>query len=60
MLTWHLASRACRSPEKCAGEARFRTLDEYRQQIGIIAQGIVDIMLVNASSNEVLTINGGC
>jgi len=47
-----------RSPESHAGEARFRTLDEYRQQIReIIAQGLVDIMLTSASSNEVLTIN---
>jgi hypothetical protein len=47
-----------RSPESHAGEARFRTLNEYRQQIReIIAQGLVDIMLMSASSNEVLTIN---
>ena len=47
-----------RSPESHAGEARFRTLDEYRQQIReIIAQGLVDIMLTSASSNEVLTIH---
>jgi hypothetical protein len=46
-----------RSPEQHAGEARFRTLDEYRQQIReIIAQGLVDIMLMSASSNELLTI----
>jgi hypothetical protein len=47
-----------RSPESYAGEARFRTLDDYRQQIReIIAQGLVDVMLMSASSNEVLTIN---
>ena len=47
-----------RSPEHHAGEARFRTLDEYRQQIReIVAQGLVDIMLMSASTNEVLTIN---
>ena len=46
-----------RSPEQHAGEARFRTLDEYRQQIReIIAQGLVDIVLTSASSNEILTI----
>ena len=45
------------SPEHHAGEARFRTLDEYRQQMReIVAQGLVDIMLTSASSNEVLTI----
>ncbi|MEN6450527.1 MAG: hypothetical protein ABFC96_08555 [Thermoguttaceae bacterium] len=47
-----------RSPENHSGEARFRTLDEYRQQMrDIVAQGLVDIMLMSASSNEVLTIN---
>jgi len=46
-----------RSPEHHAGEAHFRTLDEYRQQMReIVAQGLVDIMLMSASSNEVLTI----
>ncbi len=46
------------SPEHYAGEARFRTLDDYRQQIReIIAQGLVDIMLMSASSNELLTID---
>ena len=47
-----------RSPEHHAGEARFRTLDEYRQLMReIVAQGLVDIMLMSASSNEVLTIH---
>jgi hypothetical protein len=47
-----------RSPESHAGEAHFRTLDEYRQQIReLVAQGLVDIMLMSASANEVLTIN---
>ena len=46
-----------RSPEHHAREARFRTLDEYRQLIReIVAQGLVDIMLMSASSNEMLTI----
>jgi hypothetical protein len=46
-----------RSPEHHAAEARFRTLDEYRQLMReIVAQGLVDIMLMSASSNEVLTI----
>ena len=48
-----------RSPEHHAAEARFRTLDEYRQLIReIVGQGLVDIMLMSASSNEVLTIQG--
>ena len=47
-----------RSPEHYAGEAHFRTLDEYRQLMReIVAQGLVDIMLMSASSNEVLTID---
>jgi len=46
-----------RSPEHHAVEARFRTLDEYRQIIReIVAQGLVDIMLMSASTNELLTI----
>lgn len=45
------------SPEMHAGEVRFRTLAEYREQIREIArQGIVDIMLMSASTNDVLTI----
>ncbi len=46
-----------RSPEHHASEARFRTLQEYRQLMrGIVEQGLVDIMLMSASSSEVLTI----
>jgi hypothetical protein len=46
-----------RSPEAHSGEARARTLAEYRQQIReIVRQGLVDIMLMSASTNEVLTI----
>jgi hypothetical protein len=46
-----------RSPEYHAGEARFRTLQEYRQLMrDIVRQGLVDIMLMSASSSEVLTI----
>jgi hypothetical protein len=47
-----------RSPEHHSQEGRFRTLDEYRQLMReIVAQGYVDIMLMSASSNEVLTIH---
>ncbi|NLY00833.1 MAG: hypothetical protein GXY83_32485 [Rhodopirellula sp.] len=46
-----------RSPEHYAHEARFRDLSEYRQLMrDIVRQGLVDIMLMSASSNEVLTI----
>ena len=46
-----------KSPEHYADEARFRTLDEYRDLIReIIAQGLVDIMLMSASTSEILTL----
>ena len=44
-----------RSPEMHAGEVRLRTLAEYREQMQqIVRQGLVDIMLMSASSNDVL------
>ena len=47
-----------RSPEHHAGEARFRTIEQYRQLMrDIVAQGLVDIMLMSASSSEVLTLH---
>ena len=46
-----------KSPEHHADEARFRTLDEYRGLIReIVAQGLVDIMLMSASTSEILTL----
>lgn len=46
-----------RSPEMHAGEVRMRTLAEYREQIRqIVRQGLVDIMLMSASTNDVLTV----
>jgi hypothetical protein len=46
-----------RSPEYHASEAHFRTLDEYRQIMReIVAQGLIDILLMSASSNEILTL----
>lgn len=46
-----------RSPEMHAGEVRLRTLAEYREQIRqIVRQGVVDIMLMSASTNQILTI----
>lgn len=46
-----------RSPEYHGAEARFRTLAEYRQQMReIVQQGLVDIMLMSASSSELLTL----
>ncbi|GIW79724.1 MAG: hypothetical protein KatS3mg105_1531 [Gemmatales bacterium] len=46
-----------RSPEAHAGETRYRSLQEFRDIIEqIVEQGLVDIMLMSASTNEVLTI----
>ena len=45
------------SPESHPGEVRFKTLAQYRDQIRAIArQGVVDIMLMSASTNYKLTI----
>ncbi|AMV38030.1 hypothetical protein [Planctomyces sp. SH-PL62] len=44
------------SPELHAGEVRFKTLEQYREQMRLITrQGLVDIMLMSASSNYALT-----
>ncbi len=46
-----------RSPEYHGPEARFRTLDQYRQLMReLVCQGLLDIMLMSASSSEVLTL----
>lgn len=46
------------SPEYYGQEGRFRTLDEYRQLMrDVTRQGLVDIMLMSASSNEILTMH---
>ncbi len=45
------------SPEAHAGELRFRTLEEYREQIrAITRQGLVDIMLMSVSTSHKLTL----
>ena len=45
------------SPERHDGETRFKTLAEYREQIrSVIGQGVVDIVLMSASTSELLTI----
>src|SRR5262245_58729592 len=47
-----------RSPEAHPGEVRYRTLAEFRDIIEqIVEQGLVDIMLMSASTSEVLTIH---
>jgi hypothetical protein len=46
-----------RSPEAHSGELRYRSLQEFRDIIEqIVAQGMVDIMLMSASTSEALTI----
>jgi hypothetical protein len=46
-----------RSPEQHASETRYRSLQEFRDIIEqIVDQGLVDIMLMSAHTNEVLTI----
>ncbi len=46
-----------KSPEAHSGELRYRTLAEFRDIIEqIVEQGLVDIMLMSASTSEVLTI----
>jgi hypothetical protein len=46
-----------RSPESHPGEVRYRTLAEFRDIIEqIVKQGFVDVMLMSASTSEVLTI----
>jgi hypothetical protein len=47
-----------RSPEAHAGEVRYRSLQEFRDIIAqIVEQGLVDIMLMSASTSEGLTIH---
>jgi hypothetical protein len=45
------------SPGKNPGSDKFRSLAEYRQQMrDIVKQGLVDIMLMSASTSDLLTI----
>ncbi len=47
-----------RSPERHGDEVKFRSLAEYRALIEqIVAQGFVDIMLMSASTSEVLALH---
>src|SRR5579864_9417589 len=47
-----------RSPEAHGQELQYRCLPEYREAIEqIVRQGLVDIMLMSASTSEVLTIH---
>ncbi|MEK6262893.1 MAG: hypothetical protein AABP62_30205 [Planctomycetota bacterium] len=45
------------SPERYEGEVRFKTLAEYRDQIRqVIEQGVVDIVLMSASTSDQLAV----
>src|SRR5438132_13897995 len=47
-----------RSPERHSGEVRYRSLAEFRDVIEqIVEQAHVDIMLMSASTSEVLTVH---
>lgn len=47
-----------KSPEHHSQEGKFRSLGEYRQCIrDVVRQGLVDIMLMSAHSNGILTID---
>jgi hypothetical protein len=49
-----------KSPEHHAKEGHFRSLPEYRQCIrDVVQQGLVDIMLMSAHTNNILTIQEG-
>ena len=49
-----------RSLQPKSADLPFRTLEEFREQIvQIVEQGLVDIMLMSASTNEILTIDQG-
>src|SRR6516165_3890632 len=46
-----------KSPEAHSGELRYRSLAEFREIMEqIVEQGLVDILLMSASTSEVLTI----
>ncbi|MBQ7815597.1 MAG: hypothetical protein IJ387_14035 [Thermoguttaceae bacterium] len=48
------------SPESHGAEAKFKTLDEYRAQIReVVAQGLVNIVLMSCSTSDVLTLREG-
>src|SRR6058998_591598 len=47
-----------KSPEAHSGELRYRSLSEFREIIQqIVEQSLVDIMLMSASTSEVLTLH---
>ncbi|MDP8244698.1 MAG: hypothetical protein P9L94_11495 [Candidatus Hinthialibacter antarcticus] len=56
-MAFGISSPGSHSPEYHHGELRYRTIQEYRDIMRqVVHQGLVDIMLMSASSNEVLAI----
>jgi len=56
-MAFGMASPGANSPEDDAA-GRFKTLGQYREQVRQnVEQGLLDIMLMSASTSEVLTIN---
>ncbi len=48
------------SPENYSSEFKYKTIEDYRAQIReVVKQGLVDIVLMSASTNEVLTLREG-
>lgn len=55
-MAWGIASPG-KSPEHYAQEGKFRSLPEFHEYIRrIVRQGLVDIMLMSAHANDLLTI----
>lgn len=56
-VAYGVAAPGRRSPEYHHGELPFKSIQEYREMMReVTRQGLVDIMLMSPSSNEVLTI----
>src|SRR6478735_390239 len=58
-MAWGIAAPG-KSPEHYAQEGKFRSLPEFREMISeVVRQGLVDIMLMSAHCNDLLTIQAG-
>lgn len=56
-MAFGISSTGHYSPEYHHGELKCKSIQEYREMMRkVVKQGLVDIMLMSASSNEVLTI----
>lgn len=58
-MAWGIAAPG-KSPEHYAQEGRFRSLPEFREMIRqVVRQGLVDIMLMSAHINDLLSVQEG-